>query len=71
MGRRRTIENDWIVSPCGWTPFAGMKITGWPIATVVRGMVVMEDDEVLGEPPGRLTQFQNGARMPSALARPR
>jgi dihydroorotase len=71
MGRRRTIENDWIVSPCGWTPFAGMKITGWPIATVVRGMVVMKDDEVLGEPRGRLTQFQNGARMPSALARPR
>ena len=37
MQRRRRIEESWIVSPCGWTPFAGMDITGWPVATIVRG----------------------------------
>ena len=45
MSKRRTIETDWIVSPCGWTPFAGMRITGWPVATVVRRMILMEEDE--------------------------
>ena len=58
MGARRVIEDQWIVSPCGWTPFAGKAITGWPMATIVRGHVVMRDDEVLGTPLGRLVNFR-------------
>ncbi len=58
LKRRRTITHDWIVTPCGWTPFDGMTVTGWPVATVVRGMVVMRDDEVVGQPSGRLVQFR-------------
>ena len=54
---RRTIENKWIASPCGWTPFDGMAITGWPMATIVRGAVVMRDDEVLGTPTGKIVKF--------------
>ncbi|HEY8290665.1 MAG TPA: dihydroorotase [Acetobacteraceae bacterium] len=57
MQRQRRIEESWIVSPCGWTPFAGMDITGWPIATIVRGRTVMRDDEVIGAPSGRLARF--------------
>jgi len=57
MQRRRRIEESWIVSPCGWTPFAGMDITGWPMATIVRGRAVMREDEVLGTPTGRLVRF--------------
>jgi dihydroorotase len=58
MNRGRRIEESWIASPCGWTPFAGMEITGWPVATIVRGQVVMREDEVLGEPSGRLVRFR-------------
>ncbi len=58
MGRRRTIENDWIATPAGWTPFDGKSVQGWPVATIVRGHVVMRDDEVLGAPVGRLAVFQ-------------
>ena len=57
LKRTRTIENDWIATPAGWTPFAGMRVTGWPAATIVRGRVVMRDDEVLGAPAGRLVTF--------------
>ena len=57
LKRRRVIEESWIASPCGWTPFAGMPVTGWPAATVVRGAVVMRDDEVQGAPRGRLVRF--------------
>ena len=55
---RRTIEDSWIASPCGWTPFHGMAVTGWPMATVVRGNIVMREGEVLGQPQGRLVQFR-------------
>ncbi len=58
MQRQRRIEESWIAAPCGWTPFAGMQVTGWPIATIVRGQIVMRDDEVLGEPIGKLVRFQ-------------
>jgi dihydroorotase len=57
LKRTRRIEENWIVSPCGWTPFAGMQVTGWPVATIVRGTVVMQEDEVLGTPQGRLVRF--------------
>ncbi len=58
LKRRRRIEESRIASPCGWTPFAEMETAGWPVATVVRGQVVMREDEVLGEPTGRLVRFR-------------
>ena len=57
MKCRRRIEESWIVSPCGWTPFAGMTVTGWPVATIIRGRTVMRDDAVIGAPHGRLVRF--------------
>jgi len=54
---RRTIREAWIASRCGWTPFDGMTVTGWPIATIVRGQVVMRDDQLVGEPVGGLVRF--------------
>ncbi|MBN8897835.1 MAG: dihydroorotase [Rhodospirillales bacterium] len=57
MKHQRRIEESWIVSPCGWTPFAGMDITGWPVATIIRGRTVMRDDTVLGSPSGKLVTF--------------
>lgn len=55
--RRQRIENSWIVTPCGWTPFDGMQVTGWPMATIVRGNLVMREGEVLGTPQGKLARF--------------
>jgi len=54
---KRTIANDWIVSKCGWTPFDGMKVTGWPAATVIRGHIVMRDDETQGTQIGGTVRF--------------
>ena len=58
MGRVRTILNEWIATPAGWTPFHGKRVQGWPVGTVVRGHVVMREDEVVGGPVGRLVAFQ-------------
>jgi dihydroorotase len=57
LKRQRRIEESWLASPCGWTPFAGMQVTGWPVATIIRGHTVMREDEVLGEPLGQLVNF--------------
>ncbi len=57
LKHRRRIEDSWIASPIGWTPFDGTEVTGWPMATIIRGQAVMRDDEVLGAPQGRLVRF--------------
>jgi dihydroorotase len=58
MKATRTISNAQIVSPCGWTPFDGTEVTGWPAATIIRGHVVMREGEVLGAPLGRPVRFR-------------
>ncbi|MFQ5852507.1 MAG: dihydroorotase family protein [Candidatus Binatia bacterium] len=35
-----------------FTPFADMKFKGWPILTMVRGNVVMEEGRIVGKPGG-------------------
>ena len=53
----RRIENRWIASRANWTPYDGMTVHGWPIATLIRGRVVMRDDQLVGAPGGRPMTF--------------
>ncbi|MBL8466224.1 dihydroorotase [Methyloversatilis discipulorum] len=57
LAAQRCIRNDWIASRSGWTPYDGMAITGWPIHTVVRGQVVVRDEELQGTPRGQTSRF--------------
>jgi dihydroorotase len=57
LNARRRIENRWIASRCGWTPYDGLETTGWSVATLLRGRIVMRDGAVLGTPDGRELRF--------------
>ncbi|MEL6872599.1 MAG: amidohydrolase family protein [Pseudomonadota bacterium] len=48
LKRQETITNDWIASRCGWTPYDGVRVTGWPVGTVVRGEKVVWDGAITG-----------------------
>jgi dihydroorotase len=52
----RVIENEWIASKCGWTPFAGRRVRGWPAGTLVRGTLAMWEGE-LGKASGQPIRF--------------
>ncbi len=52
----RVIENEWIGSKCGWTPFAGRRVRGWPAGTLVRGRLAMWEGE-LGPARGQPVRF--------------
>ncbi|MGQ0740853.1 MAG: dihydroorotase [Alphaproteobacteria bacterium] len=54
---RRRIENKWIASRCGWTPFDGMETLGWPVATIVRGTIVVLDGKLVSPGHGRPVRF--------------
>jgi dihydroorotase-like cyclic amidohydrolase len=47
MDREVTITNDDQITACGWTPYDDMKVKGWMTRSIIRGEVVMEDDQVL------------------------
>ena len=57
---RREITNSWIASRCGWTPYAGMTVSGWPRGTIIRGRRVMWEDEVIAPSGGQPVRFQEG-----------
>ena len=57
LKKKRRIENRWIESKCGWTPYNGYEVTGWPQGTFVRGRKVMWDDQILGKSSGQPIKF--------------
>ena len=57
LNKKTTITNTQQKSKTGWTPYDGMQVTGWPYATIIRGHIVMRDDELLS-PIGKPVLFK-------------
>jgi dihydroorotase len=57
MKKTQRIENKWIASKCGWTPFDGMETTGWPVATIIRENIVMRDGALAAAAKGAPMRF--------------
>ncbi len=58
LAATRTIDASWLKSRCGWSPFEGQKVTGWPIGTIIRGQVVMWDGGLVTAHSGAPVRFQ-------------
>lgn len=57
LKRKETITDQWSKSKSGWTPYDGFEATGWPVATIIRGRVVMRDGELLLKGGGKPVRF--------------
>ena len=57
MKRVETIRDSWIASRCGWTPYDGKTVTGWPVGTFVRGRCVMWEGELTAASTGDAVRF--------------
>jgi len=57
LKRRWTVDDAWLGSRCGWSPFTGMTLTGWVEGTIIRGHRVMAAGEVLDSPVGQPLRF--------------
>lgn len=58
LKRQETITDAWIESRCGWTPYDGKSVTGWPVGTVVRGAFAMWQGELAAAAAGEPVRFQ-------------
>jgi len=51
------IKLDWLQSKCGWSPYTGMKLVGKPIATVLRGQIIVRDGALVHNQIGAPVEF--------------
>jgi len=57
MKRRETITNEQAGSRAGWTPYDGREVKGWPVGTLIRGMRVMWEGEIVSPGQGQPVLF--------------
>ncbi|MDA7987352.1 MAG: dihydroorotase [Alphaproteobacteria bacterium] len=57
LGRREVISKDWLSYRCGWSPFEGVGVTGWPVMSILRGRVLLREGELSGAPFGEAFRF--------------
>ncbi|GIK49717.1 MAG: dihydroorotase [Alphaproteobacteria bacterium] len=57
MKARRLIRAEDQATRCGWTPFDGFEAKGWPIATIIRGRLVMSEGEIVTPGAGEPIRF--------------
>lgn len=53
LNREHVIASSEQKNKSGWTPFDGMKVRGWPIATLLRGKFVMREGVLQEKPAGK------------------
>jgi dihydroorotase len=57
LAARRTITHADMATRSGWTPFDGFEAKGWPVATILRGRIVMRDGEIAVPSAGEPVRF--------------
>lgn len=58
LKKQWTVEESWLASRCGWSPFTGDQLTGKPIGTIIRGRKVMWDGQLANAAHGRPVRFE-------------
>ena len=46
--REVVIAAEGLHDDCGYTPYEGLRVTGWPVTTIVRGKPVVRDGQLVG-----------------------
>lgn len=58
MELEKTVENAKMLTKCAWSPFDGMTLKGWPIATIVGGEVIYEEGKFVSSKRGKEFSFE-------------
>ena len=57
LNRSRKVERSFLQSKCGWSPYEGETLTGWPEIVVLGGRVAVRNDERVGAAGGQVLSF--------------
>lgn len=53
----RPVLKENLATKCGWSPFEGRELTGWPVYTIVNGEVVLDNRTLNTEVRGKALSF--------------
>ncbi|HLP92157.1 MAG TPA: dihydroorotase [Nostocaceae cyanobacterium] len=51
------VKREELLTKCGWSPFEGWNLTGWPVVTIVGGKIAYEKGKVNTEVRGEALSF--------------
>ncbi|MBD3328558.1 amidohydrolase family protein [Candidatus Peregrinibacteria bacterium] len=57
LSLKAKVERDYLFSKCGWSPWEGRELTGWPVMTFVGGNLMYEWRDKFGSEKGNEVQF--------------
>ena len=57
MNMKKVIKNEWIASKCGWTPFDGYEVKGFPLGTIVSGKATVWEGKLIDKANGKPLRF--------------
>jgi dihydroorotase len=52
------VRREDLQTKCGWSPFEGWELTGWPVVTIVGGQVVFDHGQLNLDVRGQALQFE-------------
>jgi len=59
LNKPHTVRNSEQATKCGWSPWDGVTLTGWPVRTIVNGQTVFADGRLDDNIRGRELQFDH------------
>jgi dihydroorotase len=57
LNNYRPVVRQELETKCGWSPFEGWNLTGWPVITIVGGQIVYEKGVLHPEVRGKALTF--------------
>ena len=45
LNLEKEVKNNELFAKCGWSPFDGWNLKGWPVTTVVNGSIVFDAEK--------------------------
>ncbi len=57
LKRTEEVKESWLASKCGWSPYTGLKLKGWPVGTIVNGQTVMWQGQIFNKPNTQRFEF--------------
>ncbi|MGD1913106.1 MAG: dihydroorotase [Rivularia sp. (in: cyanobacteria)] len=59
LNSRKKVRREELVTKCGWSPFEGWDLTGWPVTTIVGGEIVYDRGKLNTEIRGTPLKFEH------------
>jgi len=58
LNSRKKVQREELATKCGWSPFEGWNLTGWPVTTIVGGEIAYHQGELNTETRGKALIFE-------------